>query len=123
MHAALDAQRHRRFIKSHTPFDGLPRHDGVTYITVGRDPRDVALSWDNHMENMNLETLLNAMVEAGGLEEIADLLPTDLPPRSEDPVERFWAWIDRDEPPLAELGGMPGMLHHIETFWDSPRRA
>ena len=41
--ADLDAQTHRRFIKTHTPFDGLPYDDRVTYICVGRDPRDVAL--------------------------------------------------------------------------------
>ena len=29
--AALAAQRHRRFIKSHTPYDGLPHDDRVTY--------------------------------------------------------------------------------------------
>src|SRR3954449_1862464 len=47
--ADLDAQSHRRFIKTHTPFDGLPHDAGVRYIAVGRDPRDVACSWDNHM--------------------------------------------------------------------------
>src|SRR4029077_16572391 len=52
--AKLEAQTHRRFIKSHTPLDGLPYDERVTYISVGRDPRDVALSWDNHFANMNL---------------------------------------------------------------------
>ena len=37
--ADLDAQTHRRFIKTHTPYDGLPHDDRVTYICVGRDPR------------------------------------------------------------------------------------
>ena len=46
--ADLDAQQHRRFIKSHTPLDGLPFDERVTYICVGRDPRDVAISWDHH---------------------------------------------------------------------------
>ena len=40
--ADLDAQTHRRFIKTHTPLDGLPHDPRVTYIGVGRDPRDVA---------------------------------------------------------------------------------
>src|SRR5205823_11359965 len=51
--AHLERQTHRRFIKSHTPLDGLPFDERVTYICVARDPRDVALSWDNHMANMN----------------------------------------------------------------------
>lgn len=32
----LDAQQHRRWIKTHTPLDGLPLHPTVTYITVIR---------------------------------------------------------------------------------------
>jgi hypothetical protein len=42
--ATLDAQKHRRFIKTHTPLDGLVLDDRVTYICVGRDPRDAAVS-------------------------------------------------------------------------------
>src|SRR3954447_12027368 len=30
--ATLDAQTHRRFIKTHTPLDGLPMHAEVTYL-------------------------------------------------------------------------------------------
>src|SRR6266550_8278887 len=33
--AELEAQRHRRFIKSHTPLDGLPFDGRATYICVG----------------------------------------------------------------------------------------
>src|SRR5947209_5478250 len=33
--ALLDAQRHRRFIKTHTPLDGLPVDERVTYVCVG----------------------------------------------------------------------------------------
>ena len=40
----LDAQTHRRFIKTHTPLDGVPRHDEVTYVAVIRHPLDVAMS-------------------------------------------------------------------------------
>src|ERR1700745_1716292 len=42
--ARLEAQEHRRFIKTHTPLDGLVLDDRVTYIGVGRDPRDAAVS-------------------------------------------------------------------------------
>ena len=40
----LEGQRHRRFIKTHTPLDGLPRLPSVTYITDDPPPprrRDV----------------------------------------------------------------------------------
>src|SRR5690348_8851227 len=36
----IEAQRHRRFLKSHLPFDGLPHYDQVRYIHVARDGRD-----------------------------------------------------------------------------------
>ena len=34
--AIYDAQTHRRFIKSHTPLDGLPLRDDVNDVVVGR---------------------------------------------------------------------------------------
>ena len=37
--ASLQAQEHRRFIKSHTPLDGVPVAEGVTYVCVTRPPR------------------------------------------------------------------------------------
>src|SRR5215471_1743105 len=55
--ADLAAQQHRRFIKTHTPLDGVPWSDEITYISVMRDPRDVGISMDNHLANMNLESL------------------------------------------------------------------
>ncbi|MDP9225074.1 MAG: sulfotransferase domain-containing protein, partial [Actinomycetota bacterium] len=48
----LDGQSHRRFIKTHTPLDGVPRRQSVTYIAVVRHPLDVALSDRDHKENM-----------------------------------------------------------------------
>src|SRR4051794_36740254 len=40
MHALLAAQTHRRFMKSHTPADGIPWFDDARYIFVARDGRD-----------------------------------------------------------------------------------
>jgi hypothetical protein len=34
--ARLEAQSHRRFIKTHTPADGIPWIDGVSYVFVAR---------------------------------------------------------------------------------------
>src|SRR3954452_22456028 len=36
--ARLAAQRHRRFIKTHTPLDGIPLYPRATYIVVARHP-------------------------------------------------------------------------------------
>src|SRR3954447_11621735 len=72
-------QQHRRFIKTHTPLDGLPFRDDVTYVVVGRDPRDVALSWSHHMDNMDIERFVTIRFEAVGFDDLAEVMP-DGPP-------------------------------------------
>jgi aryl sulfotransferase len=105
--ATLEAQRHRRFIKSHTPLDGLPFHSEVTYITVGRDPRDVMLSFENATANISPE----AMERLDG--------PRPQPP-PEDPLERFRLWADAEFTPETTTFGMSlaNVVHHLQTFWD-----
>src|SRR3954453_9365018 len=78
--ALLDAQPHRRFIKTHTPLDGVPYDEGVTYICVGRDPRDVAVSSRHHMSNMDGERFLAARAAAVGLQDLAELGRNDPAP-------------------------------------------
>src|SRR5262249_33912624 len=46
--ATLEAQTHRRQIKTHLPFDSLPLFSGVKYIHVARDGRDACMSMQNH---------------------------------------------------------------------------
>jgi aryl sulfotransferase len=48
----LDAQVHRRALKSHLPFDSLPVFDTVKYIHVSRDGRDACFSLHNHFVGM-----------------------------------------------------------------------
>ena len=66
----LAAQTHRRFIKTHTPLDGIPNDPTVTYICVGRDPRDVALSMDHHIDNMDFGAFLEARERAAAIDGI-----------------------------------------------------
>ena len=109
----LAAQSHRRFIKTHTPLDGIPYDDRVTYLCVGRDPRDAHVSWTHHMSNMNLEMLIKTREAAVGLDDLGDF---DLTIREyDDPVERFLAWVDDD----ADFSTLRAALHHYETFWDN----
>ena len=35
--AQIEAQEHRRFLKSHLPLDGLPFYDDIKYVHVARD--------------------------------------------------------------------------------------
>jgi aryl sulfotransferase len=54
---ALEAQRHRRFIKTHTPLDGIPIDPRATYIVVGRHPLDMAVSLFHQGDNLNRERI------------------------------------------------------------------
>jgi hypothetical protein len=83
-------------MKTHIPLDGLPYDERVTYVCVGRDPRDTAISWDNHMANR----------KAIGAEKTGGPLP-------ESARDRFWLWVDGSD----DLNGLPAMLHHLSTFW------
>jgi aryl sulfotransferase len=95
--------------------DGLPFDERVTYICVGRDPRDAAISSDNHLNNMNREVLTKACETAAGPGGPPSLTPGGVPPRDENPIERFWRWAEDDAPPCE---GLELLLHHLGTFWD-----
>jgi hypothetical protein len=116
---AYEAQAHRRFIKTHTPLDGLPDDDRFMYVCVGRDLRDVAMSWDDHFANMNLAVAITSRANAVGLDGLEEFLKDGIPERPEDPVERFWAWVDEDLPVGERLTSLKGSLHHLGTFWDA----
>ena len=49
----LEAQTHRRFIKTHLPLDALVFSPKAKYIFIGRDGRDVIWSMYNHHYNAN----------------------------------------------------------------------
>ena len=115
--AALAAQTHRRFIKTHTPLDGLPWHADVTYLVVGRDPRDVAISFEHHAANMDFERFLELRAAAVGNADLAELPQRRVP--SEDPVERFRTFL-ADETPGAPPT-LASVLHHLDTGWQRRR--
>src|SRR4051812_43076314 len=74
VHAQLAAQTHRRFMKTHSPFDCILDDPRVTYICVGRDPRDVAVSWDNHFNNLDLGTVATLRMTEGSPDDLAELM-------------------------------------------------
>jgi hypothetical protein len=116
--ADLEAQTHRRFIKTHTPLDGLPLDDRVTYICASRDPRDVAVSWDNHLNNVNLDNFFALREAAVGNADVEELLAAASPPEpGETERERFWSWVDAPAASAWVMSGLEIMLHHLATFW------
>lgn len=117
----LEAQAHRRFIKTHTPFDGLPDDERVTYVCVGRDPRDVALSWDNHQANTDMDAFVRARQSAAGGDPPtanADAEAPALPSLwAQNVRKRFWRWVDDPTPPTEADSSLRSTLHHLQTFW------
>ena len=119
--ANLDAQTHRRFIKTHTPLDGLPFDESVTYICVGRDPRDVAVSSRHHMQNMDVDRFLAVRSSAVGLEDLAELgLNEPGPPAPLDDASALLAWIetDNDVTPMT----LTFTVGHLLSFWQARER-
>ncbi|HKR49713.1 MAG TPA: sulfotransferase domain-containing protein [Pseudonocardiaceae bacterium] len=114
---ALEAQPHRRFIKTHTPLDGLPLDDRVTYVCVGRDPRDVGFSWSHHIVNLDMDAFLTARRTAVGAEDFDEQLPDGPPEPPPTEIERFWQWIDDPKPAGESPTSLVNLFHHIRTFW------
>jgi aryl sulfotransferase len=109
---ALEAQTHRRFIKTHLALDGLPYFETARYIVVGRDMRDVFMSiWNHHCGYSDqLKSITRERAAAIGREfplDIADI----------HDLWRMWiekSWFDW------ESSGYPywSHLHHMQSWWD-----
>lgn len=110
MHAQLAAQSHRRFIKTHTPLDGLPWSDQVRYICVGRDPRDVIISLQNHMANMKPEALPRLAQNATGEWQPPSPAPSDL-------REWFRLWIQGSGEYADGKMMSADVLYFMQSFW------
>ena len=101
--ARLDAQTHRRSVKSHTPADGIPWYPSASYIVVARDGRDACMSFMNHLANMRPEVFMQL---AGSAESDGIEFGDGGPPNTEDPHAFFQFF-------LAE----PMWFEHVASFW------
>jgi aryl sulfotransferase len=104
--AYIEAQRHRRFLKTHLPVDAFPFDEQVRYIVVGRDTRDVFMSLWNHYSNYN--EAMYAAVAAGDP-------PGEPFPRCPDDLRGLWSqWITRASFEW-ESDGWPFWSHHYHA--------
>jgi aryl sulfotransferase len=102
--ARLEAQTHRRSMKTHTAADGIPWFADASYIVVGRDGRDAFMSFHNHMANMRPELIMELVGSA--IEDGIDLGDGNIPPV--DDIHAFYQWwLDQKI-----------LFDHIGTFWD-----
>ena len=117
--ARIEAQEHRRFLKSHLPADGLPIYDQVSYIHVARDGRDACLSFHNHLSAFTPEML--AMLDRAGLED--DAVGRPYPRASADAARHFQRWLTEGAVPGHE-DGTPAMsfFHFERSWWDERHR-
>lgn len=109
VHARLAAQTHRRFIKTHTPLDGLPYDERVTYLVVGRHPLDMAVSLYHQVANIDRVRQRQLL----GAPDQPVSAPTARPPL------RDWllSWIDHDGDPRQELDSLAGVMWHMSDAW------
>lgn len=100
--AALEAQPHRRVIKTHTPLDGLPLNRRATFIVVARHPLDMAVSMYAQGENIDRDRLSE--------------LTGSLPVRRERPPLAEWLldWVTRGSD---QLDSLPGVMAHLTDAW------
>ena len=108
----LDAQTHRRFVKTHLPLDALPFYPHVKYIVVGRDARDVFMSWWNHYAHYTDAFYARINDTPGRVGEA-------MPRCSHDIHEEWRSWITRGWFEW-ECEGYPqsGNLYHTQSWWN-----
>lgn len=113
IHRIYGAQTHRRFIKTHTPLDGLPWDARARHIVVLRDPRDVFISMSNQMKNNNPDA------DALFLSDQQSDAPA--PPEEPNALFRYWLTTARF---AWEEDGAPywSALRHGATFWQHRMR-
>jgi aryl sulfotransferase len=110
--ARLDSQQHRRFIKTHTPLDGVPVDARAIYVVVGRHPLDSAVSLYHQGENINRERQRQLTEKVTGQPMAA------MPDRPRRPV-REWLldWIDNEAGPQQEMDSIRGVFWHYRDAW------
>jgi hypothetical protein len=93
----IDEQTHRRFIKTHTPLDGIPFYPECTYLVILRDPRDVFFSGLNHRDNL---------VDP----ETAAVFPQEPNP--------FGDWLTRKfDPSACDQQSIEQLAHFLNSYW------
>ena len=90
---SVEAQTHRRFLKTHLPVDALVFSPKAKYLYVGRDGRDVVWSLHNHHSMAN-ELWYEALNETPGRVGPPIARPTK-------DIRQYWLeWLTRDGYPF-----------------------
>jgi aryl sulfotransferase len=103
--AAVEAQTHRRFVKTHLPVDALVFSEKAKYLYIARDGRDVAWSFYNHHVNAN-----DAWYQA--LNDTPGRVGPPIERPSGDIVQYFNEWLEQDGYPIWSF------WENIRTWWE-----
>jgi aryl sulfotransferase len=121
--ATLAAQRHRRFVKTHLPFDSVPIWDEVKYIHVARDGRDSCMSFHNHQFNTRAEWRQGVFEKALADPRLMAAMAGRARPVPAEPREFFLNWIGDAEADDTEGYGLDLPFFQFETtYWRERRR-
>lgn len=104
--AMLEAQAHRRFIKTHLPLDALVFSPKAKYIYIARDGRDVAWSAHNHFAHVKDEFY-------SALNDTPGLVGPPMPRLPADVRQFFLEWLEGDGYPLWSF------WENIRTWWEA----
>jgi len=136
--AAVAAQTHRRFLKTHLPVDALVFSPQAKYLYIGRDGRDVVWSMYNHQANANAKWYAILNDTPGRVGPPIERPPASIRQYYHDWLERdgypwwpFWenvkSWWEIRHLPNVQLchfaqlkADMPGQMRQIAAFLDIP---
>lgn len=122
---AIEAQTHRRVLKTHLPVDALVYSPQAKYIYIGRDGRDVIWSMYNHHANAN-DLWYQALNDTPGR------VGPPIEPPPEDVRQYFQDWLAGDGYPFWpfwanirswwEIRDLPNLLilHYADLKRDMP---
>ncbi|MCF6255536.1 MAG: sulfotransferase domain-containing protein [Gammaproteobacteria bacterium] len=111
MQEALEAQTHRRSIKSHLPLNGLTFYEQLNYIVVGRDTRDAFMSLLHHHRGLSIDVVKKAAT-------YDDLIGRSFPPDVGSDKDFWRQWISQSWFEW-ETQGYPywSHLNHAQSWW------
>jgi aryl sulfotransferase len=109
VYAQLGGQRNRRFIKTHTPLDGIPPYPLATFIVTARHPLDLFVSLWHHVDNYHpphdparVGQLTGAAKQDGSRQAMHDSL---------------LRWISGDYDPAGYPESLVGVMRHLSVAW------
>lgn len=101
----VEAQTHRRVIKTHLPVDALVFSPRAKYVYIARDGRDVVWSMYNHHLNANAAWY-------AALNDTPGLVGPPIGPPPADVLVYFQDWLERDGYPFWSF------WENIRTWWE-----